>query len=70
MRTSKQLLFEIDTDSKNELLDGRVGKQLKDVRRHTTFIRDILVLAEHLRLFFSIMVSNILGNNAVSSIIV
>ena len=30
-----KLLFEIGTDSENELLDGRVGKPLRDMRRFT-----------------------------------
>ena len=34
MRQPK-LILAIGTDSENELLDGRVGKRLKDVRRHT-----------------------------------
>ena len=48
MRDSKQpkLLLELGTDSENELLDERVCKSFRDVRRYITFIRDILVLAE------------------------
>ena len=44
MRNSIQpkLLLDIGTASENELLDGRVGKLLRDVMRYTTFILDIL----------------------------
>ena len=46
------LLLDIGTDSENESVDGRVGKPLRDVRRYSTFIRDVLALAETQRLFF------------------
>ena len=55
--------MEIGTDSDNELLDGRVGELLKDVRRYTTFIRDILARAEPQMLFSGKMMYNIMMYN-------
>ena len=39
----------------DELLDGRVGKLHRYIRRHTTFIRDILALAGPEKLFSGII---------------
>ena len=64
-----KLLFEIGTDSDNDLLDGRVGNLRRGVRRYTKFIGDILLLAEPQWLFFGIMLYNILYSYAESSTI-